>query len=404
MSVRSARRLYWMLREYLLDLKSIDVQGWLDWFAANKDAFEAIDVILGILGILLIVPIIWVIKRFLKLMRPHASMPNPYSGVHDAPSNNREVRVGGDNPGVINAGAGTIITAGDNATIVVGYTIEKHEAILKSREAHLRVDLTRASTAEKQVIQLELSIVRERLVGLKTSYDEAVQENARLKSELAAFAEYIPDDEIIRAQDALEIGDKSTADAILNAAEERSQNIFRSSARMAYLRGEIAEGEIRWQDALDHYKRAYGQDATLEHQQAYARLSWQMGKWDDAVTLLKDILKKVAAEHGKAGNEYATALNNLAMIYHYTGRYSDAEPLYDQALSITRRVLGADHLDTASSLNNLVGLYYEQGRYAKATPVYMEAVEIMERVVGAEHPNTKMMRENYEVLLVEMKE
>ena len=92
------------------------------------------------------------------------------------------------------------------------------------------------------------------------------------------------------------------------------------------------------------------------------------------------------------------------MIYHYTGRYSDAEPLYDQALLITRRVLGADHLDTASSLNNLVGLCYEQGRYAKATPVYMEALEIMERVVGAEHPNTKMMRENYEVLLAEMKE
>ena len=36
--------------------------------------------------------------------------------------------------------------------------------------------------------------------------------------------------------------------------------------------------------------------------------------------------------------------------------------------------------------------------------MYMEAVEIMERVLGAEHPNTKIMRENYEVLLAEMKE
>jgi hypothetical protein len=138
-----------MLREYLVDLKSIDVQGWLDWFAANKDAFEAIDVILGIFVILLIAPIIWGIKRFLKWMRSPAPMPNPDSGVRDAASNNREVRVGGDNPGIINAGAGTVITAGDNATIVVGYTIEKHEVILKSREAQLRADLTRASTAEK---------------------------------------------------------------------------------------------------------------------------------------------------------------------------------------------------------------------------------------------------------------
>jgi len=64
-----------MLREYLVDLKSIDLQGWLDWFAMNKDAFEAIDLILGILGILLILPIIWVIKRFLKWMRPHAPIP-----------------------------------------------------------------------------------------------------------------------------------------------------------------------------------------------------------------------------------------------------------------------------------------------------------------------------------------
>ena len=67
--------------------------------------------------------------------------------------------------------------------------------------------------------------------------------------------------------------------------------------------------------------------------------------------------------------------------------------MYDQALLITRRVLGTDHLDTAVSLNNLAGLYYEQGRYEEAAPLYMEAVEIIERVLGAEHPNTKMMRE-----------
>ena len=35
----------------------------------------------------------------------------------------------------------------------------------------------------------------------------------------------------------------------------------------------------------------------------------------------KDILEKTEAEHGKAGNEYAAALNNLALIYENTGRY-----------------------------------------------------------------------------------
>ena len=186
------------------------------------------------------------------------------------------------------------------------------------------------------MIQLELTVVKERLADLKTSYDEAVQENTWLESKLATFAEYIPDDEIIRAQKALINGDRSIADAILKAAEERSQNVVRASARMAYLCGEIAEWEIRWQDALEHYKRAYHLDATLEHQQAYARLCWRMRRWEEAVPLLKDLLEQTGAEHGKAGNEYLIALNNLATIYINIGRYDDAEPLYDEALMIRR--------------------------------------------------------------------
>ena len=48
----------------------------------------------------------------------------------------------------------------------------------------------------------------------------------------------------------------------------------------------------------------------------------------------------------------------------------DAEPLYEEALSIRRRVLGVDHPDTADSLNNLAGLYHAQGRYDEAEPLY----------------------------------
>jgi tetratricopeptide (TPR) repeat protein len=325
--------------------------------------------------------------------------PKDDSVADDPSSNNIEIRVGGDNTGIINAGEGTVITAGDNATIAVGYTIEKHEAILKSRETQLRQDLTAASTAEKQVIQLQLDSVEKELVDLTASYEAAVQENVRLKSELAAFAEYILGDEITRAQSALENGDRSTADAILKSAEERSQNVVRASARMAYLRGEIADGEIRLQDALDHYERAYGQDPTFDHLGAYARLCRQMGRWLDAVPLQQNILKQVAQDSGKQGAEYAEALNNLAVVLKNLGEYTQAEPLYEQALDISRRVLGDDHPDTARSLHNLALFYEEQGHFAQAEPLYIEAVEIAERVLVGEHPNTKIIRKNYEGLL-----
>ena len=194
------------------------------------------------------------------------------------------------------------------------------------------------------------------------------------------------------------------AEKILTQIVDDQELNVRQSAAAFYGLGEIAEERVNWQDALEHYQRAYGQDPTLEHQKAYARLCWRMGRWEEALSLYKDILKLTEAEHGTSGNEYATSLNNLAVIYDDTERYEDIERLHDEALSITRRALGADHPDTARSLNNLAGLYRVQGRYAEATPMLKEAVEIMERVLGAEHPNTKIMRKNYEALLAEMKE
>lgn len=53
--------------------------------------------------------------------------------------------------------------------------------------------------------------------------------------------------------------------------------------------------------------------------------------------------------------DVATSLNNFAALYHSQGRYEAAEPLYQQALSLRREILGDRHPDVASSLFNLAG-------------------------------------------------
>ena len=113
---------------------------------------------------------------------------------------------------------------------------------------------------------------------------------------------------------------------------------------------------------------------------------------------------KVQGIDENAELEWARRLTKLGNEHYRSARYAMAEPLYDQALSIHRRVLGADHPDTAESLNNLAVLYRVQERHAEAAPLLKKAVEIMERVLGAEHPNTKIMRENYEGLLADINE
>ena len=48
----------------------------------------------------------------------------------------------------------------------------------------------------------------------------------------------------------------------------------------------------------------------------------------------------------------------------------------------------SEHPDTAASLNNLAGLLHAQGDYARAKPLYERALAIREKALGAEHPDT----------------
>lgn len=70
--------------------------------------------------------------------------------------------------------------------------------------------------------------------------------------------------------------------------------------------------------------------------------------------------------------------------------HGTAEPLLIQALSMTKCLLGDEHPDVAQSLNNLALLYKSQGRYSDAKPLYIEAL--------ANHPNRITIRENLEYL------
>jgi tetratricopeptide (TPR) repeat protein len=90
---------------------------------------------------------------------------------------------------------------------------------------------------------------------------------------------------------------------------------------------------------------------------------------------------------GEEHSHVATSLNNLAELYRSQGGYAEAEPLLQQALELTRRLLGDEHPDVATSLNNLAELYRSQGRYAQAEPLYQQALELRRRLLGEEHPS-----------------
>ncbi len=84
----------------------------------------------------------------------------------------------------------------------------------------------------------------------------------------------------------------------------------------------------------------------------------------------------------------------MAIIYLDEGQYAQAQPLFEQTLSIKERSLGPEHPDTATSLDNLASLYKDVGQDVQAQPLYKRALAIREKVLGPEHPDTATSLDN----------
>ena len=199
-----------------MDLKSIDVQGWLDWFAKNKDAFEAIDVILGIFVILLIAPIIWVIKRFLKWMRPHTSMPK-----EDAPEATKTDNSQTQN--FANQSGGN--AAGRDVNIIHNHTNgEDQERYRQSVERQIN-DLTNrleranqdkgALDADKQRLQNEINDLRAKLFDIEASFDAAKERVDNLAAQLTVLSNQVDPEQLAQARGLLAEFDFDGAEKIL---------------------------------------------------------------------------------------------------------------------------------------------------------------------------------------------
>ncbi|WP_287131357.1 tetratricopeptide repeat protein [Candidatus Cyanaurora vandensis] len=145
---------------------------------------------------------------------------------------------------------------------------------------------------------------------------------------------------------------------------------------------------------------AYFQQAVLVHQdgsftQALANdMAWlgylyeSQGRYEQAEPLYEQALALSRKLLGEEHPAVASSINNLAALYDSQGRYEQAEPLYVQALALRRKLLGQEHPDVATSLNNLGAFYYERGRYQEAEPLLVKALALREKLLGNDHPDT----------------
>ncbi|MDZ7962310.1 MAG: tetratricopeptide repeat protein [Aulosira sp. DedQUE10] len=124
----------------------------------------------------------------------------------------------------------------------------------------------------------------------------------------------------------------------------------------------------------------------------------ERGQYSEAEPLYQTALSLRQRLLGQEHPDVATSYNNLAALYRSQGRYSEAEPLYQTALSLRQRLLGQEHPDVATSYNNLALLYYSQGRYSEAEPLLQKALSLWQRLLGEEHPDVATSYNNLALL------
>ncbi len=71
----------------------------------------------------------------------------------------------------------------------------------------------------------------------------------------------------------------------------------------------------------------------------------------------------------ETGAPLANVLNTAGFYLNAQAAYAEAEPLYERALAIWEKALGPGHPNVATALNNLAVLYHAQGTYEHAAPL-----------------------------------
>ena len=95
-------------------------------------------------------------------------------------------------------------------------------------------------------------------------------------------------------------------------------------------------------------------------------------------------------------------LSNLAEVYRFQSKHSQATPYFQQLVEISEKSFGLDHPSVAAHLNNLAVNYRTQGKLAEAEPLYKRTLDIWEKTLGPDNSLVLFALKNYVDLLRQM--
>lgn len=342
------------------------------------------------------------------------------------------------------------ITTGDNSNVnVVGnqiinnYSQSKFEQELRDQLYQVTQALLDERTHSRDLI-LQQSEISRQLADVRSSYAEKVALLAEAQGKLADLGAGIEAARILEAQAAIIRGDTSKADALFAEVERMEADSIERAAEAAFERGKIAENEVRWSDAADHYARAERLAPNVARQRKAREFAMIAGRYHESVRYGEDHLYSTIDEHGEGSWEHAEALlftgavlmrsgafeeaeefiresirihetgfldsqpdldvklAELAVLLRYTGRMDAAEAALRDAIRIIEET-GRTNVDQYPlTLNTLALVIRDRGRYGESEPIFRKSVQMARKRFGALHPSYALPLHNFSAVLRDM--
>ena len=121
---------------------------------------------------------------------------------------------------------------------------------------------------------------------------------------------------------------------------------------------------------------------------------FEAGRYEEAVPHFERALSIAEERLGPDDPELATDLVNLGEVYRLVGRLDDAERLFRRALELDRRRAATHPERLAVTLNDLGLLLRMRGRLEEAERLYRESLALLEKAYGPRHPDVAKVLSN----------
>ena len=109
------------------------------------------------------------------------------------------------------------------------------------------------------------------------------------------------------------------------------------------------------------------------------RVYYSLGLSSEALPVVEQAIEVTREHLGPTHERALFAASLLGGIHLQEGRYAEAEQVFKELLEASREARGEDDLETLAVLNNLANTYLFQGRFAEALPILEDLVAIYPR-------------------------